>query len=218
MSQKTSDLHQQVSALREKLEKTNQAYQALQQHYQALKNQNERLLRMEAQHQSAKESLIRKRIVLSRAILLVPENMVIGDQMENCVIKIYKGNSLVVTDSAKLINCRIIGLDEYSEEKKHTANRGVGTIEIKGLFYNANPHKYAISTHEKLVICPGARFMGNVRAETIVISELTRVSGRFSSRSLLRERRGLRPQAVSLRPTNVLEFDTADGRVSSAHS
>ncbi|HEY4492670.1 MAG TPA: hypothetical protein VI958_11770 [Acidobacteriota bacterium] len=202
-------------SVREDLERTKRAYHELQQQYQALKVQNDRLLRMEAQHQSAKESLVRKRIILSRAVILVPENMVIGDQMENCVIKIYRGNNLIITDSAKLINCRIIGLEEYSEERRHTAPKTMGSVEIKGQFYNTNGAKFAISTYEKVGICPGARVVGNIRAEAIVVSELTKVSGKFASRQLIREKQKLHRISSRLRPAKVLEFEPQIGSAQS---
>jgi len=178
------DLEQQIKQLREELEKYKQTHQQLQQQHQLLKTQNERLLKMEAQHQSAQQSLIQKRVILSRAEILVPEHMVIGDRMENCVIKIYKGNNLIVTDRAELINCRIIGLDHYADETINRSGRSPGTIEIKGLFLNSNPQKFAISTHERVVIRPGARFRGNICAHTIIVSGLTRVRGRLATREL----------------------------------
>jgi len=178
------DLEQQIKELREELEKYKQTHQQLQQQHQLLKTQNERLLKMEAQHQSAQQSLIQKRVILSRAEILVPEHMVIGDRMENCVIKIYKGNNLIVTDRAELINCRIIGLDHYADETINRSGRSPGTIEIKGLFLNSNLQKFAISTHERVVIRPGARFRGNICARTIIVSDLTRVRGRLATREL----------------------------------
>ena len=203
------DLEQQIIALRTELERIKEDYHSLQQQYQTLKLQNDRLLKMEAEHQSSKESLIRKRIVLSHAVLLIPESMVIGDHMENSVIKIYRGNNLTVADTGKLINCRIIGLNRYSDSVKNKSTKPVGTIEIKGIFYNSNPRKFAISTHDRVVISPGARFMGNVRAENIIVSPLTKVRGRFVTRQLVREQE--KPEQETSIPSNVLELKTAKG-------
>jgi len=183
-SEQIHDLELQVKQLRQELEKTKQAHQQMQQQHELLKAQNHRLMKMEAQHQSAQQSLIQKRIILSRAEILVPEHMVIGDRMENCVIKIYKGNNLIITERAELINCRIIGLDHYAEDTINRSNRSPGMIEIKGLFMNSNLKKFAISTHERVVIRPGARFCGNICADTILVSDLTKIRGRLATRDL----------------------------------
>jgi hypothetical protein len=63
--------------------------------------------------------------------------------------------------------------------------RQTGTIEIKGVFLNADQKKFAISTHEKVQISPGARVIGNICARTIVVGELTKVRGRLATRDLL---------------------------------
>jgi hypothetical protein len=89
-----------------------------------------------------------------------------------------------VGDTAELINCRIIGLDYYSEDKLMKAAKPVGTIEIKGVFFNAHPRGFSISTHERVVIHKGVRFRGNVCASSIIISELTKVRGKFATRDL----------------------------------
>src|SRR5919198_710688 len=95
------DLERELRGLKSELDKFKVEKDELQRQLQNLKLQNERLLKMEAQHQSGKTSLLHKRIILSRAVILVPEHMVIGDRMENCVIKIYRGNNLTVTDTAE---------------------------------------------------------------------------------------------------------------------
>lgn len=202
-AEKVHGLEDQIRFLEEELKNTKDAYEDLLHKYQTLKVQNDRLLKMEAQHQSAKMSLIQKRIILSRAVILVPEPMVIGDRLENSVIKIYRGNNLVIADTAELINCRIIGLQHYYEQKFGKVNRPPATIEIKGTFYNADPHRFAISTYERVAICPGARVIGNICAQTIVVFELTKVRGRLATRGLLEERRK-RKQSV-LHTLNALE-------------
>ena len=110
-SKTVHELEDLVLQLSSELENLKKQKQDQQQQFQMLKIQNERLLKMEAQHQIARKSLLEKRIVFSRAEVLFPENMVIGDRLENCTLKVYKGNSLTVGDTAELINCRIIGLD-----------------------------------------------------------------------------------------------------------
>jgi len=204
------DLEQQVKKLSSELEQTKDSYQALQLKHQTLKTQNDRLLKMEAQHQSAKTSLMQKRIVFSRAVILIPESMVIGDRLENSVLKIYRGSNLTITDTAELINCRIVGLSEYADEKTGRITRPMGTIEIKGLFRNTNPRKFAISTYERVVISRGARFTGNICAESIIISELTRVRGRLATRELWERKR---EQRKGLRlHSNVLEINVQKSR------
>ncbi len=196
-------LERQCEELRKELDQTRQSYSMLVQQVSTIKVQNERLLKMEAQHQKAKQSLFQKRIIFSRAEILFPTSMVIGDHLENCVLKIYRGNSLLIDDTAELINCRIVGLDDYSDKTIPKANRQVGTIEIKGIFYNTNPRRFAISTHERVVIHRGVRFRGNVCASSIVIPELTKVRGRFATRELLEQRR-LRKEAM-MAAANLLE-------------
>lgn len=204
------DLERQLRGLQHDLDNFRVEREELQRQIQGLKIQNERLLKMEAQHQSAKTSLIHKRIVLSRAVILVPEHMVIGDRMENCVIKIYRGNNLTLAENAELVNCRIIGLDHYAEEKTVRTQRHLGTIEIKGSFLNSDPRKFAIRTHERVVISKGARFIGSVCASNIVITDLTRVRGRFASRELLEEYRQRRK--AMRRASNVLEISMKGAR------
>jgi hypothetical protein len=180
-----TDLEQELTLLKAELQQYKEANETLQEQYKVLKLQNERLLKKEAEHQNAKQSLIQKRIILSRAVILVPQNLVIGDRLENCVIKIYRGNNVTITDTAELVNCRIIGLNEYSEDNTAKVLRQTGTIEIKGVFLNADPKKFAISTYEKVQISPGARVFGNICAGTIVVGELTKVRGRLATRDLL---------------------------------
>jgi hypothetical protein len=187
-SEQISDLEHQISELKWELEQTRQTHESLQKQHQTLKVQNDRLLKMEAQHQSARKGLLGKRIIFSRAVILFPSNVVIGDRLENCVLKIYRGNHLLVDDTAELINCRIIGLEHYSDQTISSVNRPAGTIEIKGVFYNTNPRRFAISTYERVVIHRGVRFRGNVCASSIVIPELTKIRGRFASRELLEQR------------------------------
>jgi hypothetical protein len=192
----TIPLEQQVELLKAELQQHREANQVLQQQYQQLKVQNERLLRKEAEHQSARTTLLRKRIIMSRAVVLVPENLVIGDRLENCTIKVYRGTSVVIADTAEMINCRIVGLETYPDGKiQPPGTRNPGTIEIKGVFYNMAPRKFAISTLDKVIIAPGARVVGNICADKIVVSELTRVKGRLASRELLIERRLRREMA-----------------------
>jgi hypothetical protein len=182
----------QLELVKAELQQYKEANQILQQQYQTLKTQNERLLKKEAEHQNAKTSLLQKRIIISRAIFLVPENLVIGDRLENCVIKIYRGNNVTITDTAELINCRIIGLEHYSDGRITHPSRHPGTIEIRGVFYNLSPRGYAISTHERVVISPGARVVGNIAANRIVVNELTKVRGRLASRDLIVQRNKMR--------------------------
>jgi hypothetical protein len=188
-SDQISDLEHQVADLKRELDQTRQTHRGLLQQHQTLKIQNDRLLKMEAQHQSARKSLLGKRIIFSRAVILFPSNVVIGDRLENCILKIYRGNHLLVDDTAELINCRIIGLEHYSDPTLPRTNRSGGTIEIKGVFYNTHPRRFAISTYERVVIHRGVRFRGNVCASSIVIPELTKIRGRFASRELLDQRR-----------------------------
>ena len=191
-------LQEQVTQLTKQLESLIQEKESLQQQFQILKTQNERLLRMEAQHQNAKKSLLEKRIIFTRAVVLFPESTVVGDRLENCVLKIYKGCNLIISDTAELINCRIIGLDYYSEDKMAKAIRPTGTIEIRGLFYNTHPRRFAISTHERVVIHKGVRFRGNICASSILISELTKVRGRFASRELWEQKKDRKERMESL--------------------
>jgi len=183
--EKIRALEQQLELLQAELDQHKEANRSLQQQYQTLKTQNDRLLRMQAEHESSRQSLMRKRIILSRAVIVVPENMIVGDRIENSVIKIYRGNNLTITDMAELINCRIIGLEEYGEGRPHTN----GTIEIKGLFYNTDPQKFSISTHDKVLISPGARVQANICASSIVVSDLTRIKGRLATRELYAQTR-----------------------------
>jgi regulator of replication initiation timing len=204
-SDQISDLENQLAELRKDLEQTRQSHRTLQQHHQTLKTQNERLLKMEAQHQNARKSLMEKKVIFSRAVIFFPSNVVIGDRLENCVLKIYRGVHVLVDDTAEMINCRIIGLDQYSDGTLSKTNRPSGTIEIKGVFYNTNPRRFAISTYERVVIHRGVRFRGNVCASSIVIPELTKIRGRFASRELLEQRRK-RKQLMHI-ATNLLEED-----------
>jgi hypothetical protein len=181
--------HEQIEELKKELDQTRNSCKTLQQQYQTLKAQNDRLMKMEAQHQSARKSLMEKKVIFSRAIIFFPSNVVIGDRLENCVLKIYRGVNVLVDDSAELINCRIIGLEQYSDGSLSKPNRPTGTIEIKGIFYNTNPRRFAISTYDRVVIHRGVRFRGNVCASSIVIPELTKIRGRFASRELLEQRR-----------------------------
>src|SRR6185436_721762 len=147
-SDKVHSLEQQLELLKAELQQYKEANQILQQQYQTLKLQNERMLKKEAEHQNAKSHLLQKRIIMSRAIVLVPENLVIGDRLENCTIKVYRGTNVVLTDTAELINCRIIGLDHAADGKTVSPGKHPGTIEIKGVFYNMTPRKYGIATYE----------------------------------------------------------------------
>src|SRR5947208_17155584 len=99
-------LDKQLELLKAELEQYKEANNSLKQQYQLLKVQNERLLKKEAEHEKAKQSLIQKRIILSHAVILVPYNMVIGDRLENSIIKIYRGTTLTISDSSELINCK----------------------------------------------------------------------------------------------------------------
>jgi regulator of replication initiation timing len=202
-SDQISDLGNQVSELKRELDLTRQSHRALQQQHHTLKLQNERLMKMEAQHQNARKSMLEKRIIFSRAVMLFPSNVVIGDRLENCILKIYRGNHLLIDDTAELINCRIIGLEHYADQTLPRQNRPSGSIEIKGVFYNTNSRRFAISTYERVVIHRGVRFRGNVCASSIVIPELTKIRGRFASRDLLEQRRK-RKQRMRL-PSNLLE-------------
>ena len=184
-----SEQENQIEELKKELEQTRNSYKTLQQPHQTLKSQNERLMKMEAQHQSARKSLMEKKVIFSRAVIFFPSNVVIGDRLENCVLKVYRGVHVLVDDSAELINCRIIGLEQYSDGSLGKANRPAGSIEIKGVFYNTNPRRFAISTYDRVVIHRGVRFRGNVCASSIVIPELTKIRGRFASRELLEQRR-----------------------------
>jgi|GEM_PF-6298346 len=197
------DLQQEIAELKKELEQNRQSHRALQQQHQALKTQNARLLKMEAQHQSARKTLMEKNVIVSRAVIHFPSNIVIGDHLENCVLKVYRGVHVLIDDTAELINCRIIGMEQYSDGMLVKANRPQGTIEIKGIFYNTNSHKFAISTYERVVIHRGVRFRGNVCASSIVIPELTKIRGRFASRELLEQRRR-RKQLMHV-ATNLLE-------------
>ena len=188
-SDQISDLETQVNDLKRELDKARQEHRTVQQQHQTLKTQNDRLLKMEAQHQSARKSLLGKRIIFSRAVILFPSNVVIGDRLENCILKVYRGCHLLVDDTAELINCRIIGLEHYSDPTASRVSRPSGTIEIKGVFYNTHPRRFAISTFERVVIHRGVRFRGNVCASSIVIPELTKIRGRFASRELLEQRK-----------------------------
>jgi hypothetical protein len=191
-SDKVHSLEQQLELLKAELQQYKEANQILQQQYQTLKLQNERMLKKEAEHQSAKNHLLHKRIIMSRAIVLVPENLVIGDRLENCTIKVYRGTNVVLTDTAELINCRIIGLDHAADGKTVAPGKHPGTIEIKGVFYNMTPRKFGIATYERVIISPGARVVGNILAERIVINELTKIRGRFASLDLIRKKRELK--------------------------
>jgi len=203
-----TDLEQELTLLKAELQQYREANETLQEQYKVLKLQNERLLKKEAEHQNAKQSLIQKRIILSRAVILVPQNLVIGDRLENCVIKIYRGNNVTITDTAELVNCRIIGLDEYFEDNAAKVLRQSGTIEIKGIFLNSDPRKFAISTHEKVQISPGARVIANICARTIVIGELTKVRGRLATRDMLALRK-MKRVARQVPTSNVLEVQQA---------
>jgi len=183
---KVHALEQQVELLKAELEQQKEANRLLQVQQQQLKVQNERLLRKEAEHQSSRESLMHKRIILSRAVILVPENMIIGDRLENSIIKIYRGNNVTITDTAELINCRIIGMEEWADGK---TTKPMGTIEIKGLFYNTDTQKFAITTHDRVVISPGARVGGNICAASIVVTDLTKVRGKLATRELFAQNR-----------------------------
>ena len=70
-SKSAAELEQNLAELKQELEKAQQESQALKSQCQTLKVQNERLLKMEAQHQSAKTSLMKKRIIISRAVIIV---------------------------------------------------------------------------------------------------------------------------------------------------
>ena len=203
-----TDLEQEMTLLKAELQQYKEANETLQEQYKVLKLQNERLLKKEAEHQNAKQSLIQKRIILSRAIILVPQNLVIGDRLENCVIKIYRGNNLTISDTAEMVNCRIIGLNEYAEDNAAKVLRQTGTIEIKGVFLNADQKKFAISTHERVQISPGARVIGNICAGTIAIGELTKVRGRLATRDLLAQRK-MKRVARTVSNSNVLEVQEA---------
>ncbi|HET6268277.1 MAG TPA: hypothetical protein VFG11_11205 [Acidobacteriota bacterium] len=205
---KAGSLERQLELLKAELEQYKEANQSLKQQYQTLRVQNDRLLKKEAEHEKAKTSLIQKRIILSRAVILVPQNMVVGDRLENCIIKIYRGNNLTISDTAELINCKIIGLEEYADEKTVSANRPVGTIEVKGVFYNYDTRGFAISTFERVVICPGSRFLGNICAEKIVVSELTKIRGRLASRDLI-ARVGKKKKIEPIPTSNVLEVQAS---------
>jgi regulator of replication initiation timing len=188
-SEQIFDLENQVKELRKELDQTRNAYRNLQEQHHTLKLQNDRLMKMEAQHQSARKSLAGKKVVFSRAEIFFPSNIVIGDRLENCVLKVYRGVNVLVDDCAELINCRIIGLEQYSDGSLTRPNKPIGTIEIKGVFYNTNSRRFAISTYDRVVIHRGVRFRGNVCASSIVIPELTKIRGRFASRELLEQRR-----------------------------
>src|SRR5689334_13761418 len=108
-----SDHHSEE--LKTELEQTRDSYKTLQQQHQTLQAQNDRPMKMEAQHQSACKSMMEKKVVFSRAEIFFPSNIVIGDRLENCVLKVYRGVHVLVDDSAELINCRIIGLEQYSD-------------------------------------------------------------------------------------------------------
>jgi len=184
-TERVTGLEKQVELLKAELEQYKEANASLKQQYQTLKIQNDRLLRKEAEHEKAKMSLLQKRIVLSHAVITVPHNMVIGDRLENSIIKIYRGNTRTLADTAELINCKISGLDETADERPSTSGKTGGTIEIKGLFYNYDPRGFAVHTHERVVICPGARVIGNICADRIVVCELTKVRGRLATRDLI---------------------------------
>jgi hypothetical protein len=210
-TEKPLSYEQQIELLKAELQQYREANQMLQQQYQSLKVQNERLLKKEAEHQSARTNLLQKRIIMSRATVLVPENLVIGDRLENCTIKVYRGTNVVVADTAELINCRIIGLEVYPDGKFNSPGKHSGTIEIKGVFYNMTPRKFAISTLDRVIISPGARVVGNICADKIVVTELTRVKGRLATRDLLMERRARKQetdQENSIEPSSPQDLDT----------
>jgi regulator of replication initiation timing len=184
-AEQLNDLEKELGQLRDELKRVKQSEEETVRQYRLLKVQNDRLLRMEAQHQNAKKSLLEKRIIFSHAVILLPESIVIGDRLENCTLKLYRGNNLTLTDTAELINCRIVGMEHYPDGALYKATRPVGTIDIRGIFYNTQPRRFAISTFERVVIQTGVRFRGNIRAGSIVISELTKVRGRIASRELL---------------------------------
>jgi hypothetical protein len=188
-SDKIHAIEQQTELLKAELQQYKEANQILQQQYQTLKVQNERLLKKEAEHQNARTTLLQKRIIMSRAVVLVPENLVIGDRLENCTIKVYRGTNVTISDTAELINCRIIGLKHSADGRTTTGSRHAGTIEIKGVFYNLTPRKFAISTAERVVISPGARVVANILADKIIINELVRFKGRLASTDLISEKR-----------------------------
>jgi FtsZ-binding cell division protein ZapB len=199
-SERVTALEKQVELLKAELEQYKEANASLKQQYQTLKVQNDRLLKKEAEHEKAKMSVLQKRIILSHAVITVPHNMVIGDRLENSIIKIYRGNTLTIADTAELINCKIIGLDEYADER--ASGKNGGTIEIKGLFVNYDPRGFAIHTHERVIICPGSRVVGNICAERIVVCELTRVRGRLASRDLITKNgRKKRPEGSAVPET-----------------
>jgi hypothetical protein len=200
-SDRAQTAEQEVELVKAELEQYREANRVLQHQYNLLKTQNDRLLKKEAEHQSARTTLIQKRILISRAVILVPESLIIGDRLENCTLKIFRGNNVTVTDTAELINCRIIGLRNTYDGK--TA-RNAGQVEIRGVFYNSDPRKYAISTRGRVIISPGARLVGNIRAERIVVKELTKVKGRLATRELLRDRR-LRKESRQYSKSNELE-------------
>lgn len=188
-SDKLHAVEHEIELLKAELQQYKEANQILQQQYQTLKLQNERLLKKEAEHQNARTTLLQKRIIMSRAVVLVPENLVIGDRLENCTIKVYRGTNVTISDTAELINCRIIGLDHSSDGRTTTGSKHFGTIEIKGVFYNLTPKRFAIATSERVVISPGARVAANIMADRIIINELVKFKGRLASRELIRERR-----------------------------
>ncbi len=203
---RSQSIEQQLELVKAELQQHKEANQVLQQQYSLLKTQNERLLKKEAEHQSARATLIQKRILVSRAVILVPESLVIGDRLENCTLRIFRGNNVTISDTAELINCRIVGLETAFDGKP---TRNSGTVEIRGVFYNCDPRRFAISTYGRVVVSPGARLVGSIRAERIVISELTKVKGRFATRDLLRERK-LRREARLNSQSNELEEATLE--------
>jgi cytoskeletal protein CcmA (bactofilin family) len=130
---------------------------------------------------------------------------------------VYRGTNVVISDTAELINCRIIGLETFADGKLAAANKNLGTIEIKGVFYNMTPKKFAILTMDRVLISPGARVVGNICADRIIVTELTRIRGRLASRDLVLERRA-RKQGVQNKETQTqqssqenLETETAGG-------
>lgn len=193
------ELERRCAEMEKEICRWRDAERALRDENRILKTQNQRLLKRVAQYQSASRSVLEKRIILSHAEILFPENVVIGDRMENCVLKIYRGNSLLISESAQLLNCRVIALDEYSPDFPHRKEKSEGSIDIKGFFFNTQSRRFAISSRGRVVFHRGARFRGNVCAGSIIVSELTRVRGRLVSRELWEERKS-KKRVVSVTP------------------